>query len=48
MDGVTIGAAGNVSLYLDGTIQEVILYGSDESSNRTGIESNINTHYSIY
>ena len=48
MDGVTIGAAGNVSLYLDGTIQEVILYGSDESSNRTGIESNINTYYTIY
>jgi len=31
-----------------GTVQEIILYGTDQSSNRTGIESNINTYYSIY
>ena len=31
-----------------GLFQEVIIYDSDESSNRTGIESNINTFYSIY
>ena len=30
------------------TMQELILYPSDQSSNRTGIESNINTYYSIY
>ena len=28
--------------------QETIIYTSDQSSNRTGIESNINTFYSIY
>ena len=31
-----------------GLFQEVIIYDSDKSSNRTGIESNINTFYSIY
>jgi len=29
-------------------IQELVIYGSDQDSNRTGIETNINTHYSIY
>ena len=29
-------------------IQEVIIYPSDQSSNRTGIEGNINDHYGIY
>lgn len=28
--------------------KEAIFYGSNQSSNRTGIESNINSHYSIY
>lgn len=32
----------------EGNIQEIILYPSDQSSNRTNIESNINTFYSIY
>ena len=32
----------------DGTIQEVLVYNSDQSSNRTPIEKNLNTHYSIY
>jgi len=50
MDGVTIGVVGTLGTgyCLDGTIQEVILYNSDEASNRTGIESNINDFYSIY
>jgi hypothetical protein len=30
------------------SIKELIIYNSDQSSNRTGIESNINTYYSIY
>lgn len=29
-------------------LQEMIIYPSDQSSNRTGIESNINTYYAIY
>jgi len=31
-----------------GTFQEVIVYLDDQSSNRTGIESDINTYFSIY
>ena len=33
---------------LDGTIKEIILYQSDQSSNRTALEANINSQYSIY
>jgi len=48
-DGIGVG----VLLYrngfrLQGFTQEIIIYNSDESSNRTGIESNINDFYSIY
>jgi len=32
---------------LDGYISELVVYNSDQSANRTGIESNIMTHYSI-
>jgi hypothetical protein len=31
-----------------GNMQEIILYNTDQSSNRTAIETNINTFYSIY
>jgi hypothetical protein len=34
--------------HLDGKLQELIMYSSDQSSNRTNIEDNINTFYSIY
>ena len=34
--------------FLDGTIQEIILYPSDQSANRTDIETNINDYYTIY
>jgi len=34
--------------YSNGKLQEVIVYDSDQSANRTGIESNINDFYSIY
>ena len=33
---------------LNGKIAEMIFYNTDQSSNRTGIESNINTYYTIY
>jgi hypothetical protein len=43
---------GNTSLtsseHWSGNIQEVIFYPSDQSGVRTGIETNINTFYSIY
>jgi hypothetical protein len=34
--------------YSDGNLQEIVLYSSNQSSNRTGIETNINDFYSIY
>jgi len=34
--------------YLNGTIQVLIAYPSDQSANRTGIETNINNYFSIY
>ena len=37
----------NASIYT-GNIQEIIIYNSNQSSNRTGIETNINDFYSIY
>jgi len=44
-----IGRGLNSATYsFDNVIQEVILYESDQSSNRTGIETNINTYFSIY
>ena len=33
---------------LDFIIQEIIIYPTDQSTNRTGIETNINTEYTIY
>jgi hypothetical protein len=38
----------NNTLHFGGKIQEIIVYRSDQSSNRTGIQNNINTYYSIY
>jgi hypothetical protein len=32
----------------NGTMQEIVLYNSDKSANRTGIEDNINDYYTIY
>ena len=39
---------GSLNNYFAGRIKEIILYTSDQSSNRTGIETNINDFYSIY
>lgn len=36
------------SFYTNSNFSEVIFYNSNQSSNRTGINSNINTFYSIY
>jgi hypothetical protein len=48
--GITIGIAGNNTndSAFNGTMQELIFYPSNQSSNRTGIETNINSFYSIY
>ena len=48
--GYTIGAfndAGNIGSNLNGTIQEVIVYASDQSDNRTALEANIGEVYGI-
>lgn len=42
-----IGAVNGAN-FLDGFLQEIIIYNSDQSANRTGIESNIDTYYDIY
>jgi len=41
---------GSSEIYdqFQGKIQEVFIYDTDQSSNRTGIETNINNFYSIY
>ena len=43
-----IGAIGATSFHINGDFQEFILYDVDRSGNRTNIEDNINTFYSIY
>jgi hypothetical protein len=48
-DDYTIGTYAGSSFWLfAGKIQEVVLFSTDHGGNRTGIESNINTYYSIY
>lgn len=49
LDGLTIGArtVNNQYPWL-GTLQEYVLYGADQSSNRTAIETNLNDYFSIY
>ena len=42
-----IGQKTNKNFY-SGNLQEMIIYNPSQSSNRTGIESNVNTFYSIY
>ena len=37
-----------LSDYCHGHIQEIVYYNSNQSTNRTGIETNINTYYTIY
>jgi hypothetical protein len=44
----SIGRLGQQSLWYKSYQQEIIIYESDESSNRSDIETNINGYYSIY
>ena len=41
-------ASNLTQLHSDGLIQEIIIYDTDQSSNRVSIEQNINNHYNIY
>lgn len=48
-DEFYIGRGRNAApLFLDGTIQEIIIYASDQSANRNDMEADINNYYSIY
>ena len=47
-DTVRLMSRGLGTARWTGSLQEVVLYDTEQSSNRTGIESNINTFYSIY
>ena len=42
------GGNSTVGAYVQGQIRELIIFGTDETSNRTDIETNINDRYSIY
>jgi len=46
--GFDIGMQLSSSRYSNNKFSEVIFYTSNQNTNRTGIESNINTFYSIY
>ena len=44
----TIGSLGDGTQPFNGNAQEILIYVSDQSSNQTNIETNINDFYSIY
>jgi len=46
--GMGLNASNVGSLYLKGTIQEVVLYASDKTSDRGNINSSINGFYGMY
>ena len=49
MTGIVIGANHDTANnFWDGDIQELIIYNSNETSNFTALETNINSHYSIF
>jgi len=48
MSGVTLGSAATGLIAMVGTMQEAIIYGSNKSTDLSGIETNINDFYSIY
>jgi hypothetical protein len=39
---------GYTAFELEATVQEVIIFTSSQTSNRAGIESNINTYFGVY
>jgi hypothetical protein len=48
VSSITIGRLGTGSLVSDVKLQELILYPSDASANKSGVSTNINDFYSIY
>jgi len=47
-NSISIGSRGEGSFPMNGNIQEIVMYESNQSANRAGIESNINSNYNIY
>ena len=47
-NGLALGSRGDGDNNANVQFQEAIFYASDQSANRTGIESNINAYYNIY
>ena len=47
-DRLSIGIQFSNNTAIDGCISEIIIYPTDQSSNITGIETNINNEYTIY
>lgn len=45
---ITFLSRGNGTLFANAYLQEYIVYGSDKTSDRVGIETNINSYYGIY
>ena len=45
---LTVGAANSGANLLQGVVQELFIYPSNQTANRTAIEANINAHYAIY
>ena len=48
LDGIHMGEHGAQSANATVKVQEFIIYLTDESANKSGIETNINNEYSIY
>jgi hypothetical protein len=48
VNGTGIGQSPNQTQRHLGKIQEIILWNSDQSANKTAIETNINNYYGIY
>ena len=48
LNGTTVNISSNSNFWQMFSMQEIIFWESDQSSNRTGIESNVNTYFSIY
>jgi hypothetical protein len=47
-DKLTIGNLEAIDRFMDGSIKELIIYNSDQTANRTALETNINSHYSLF
>lgn len=47
-DFTRIGGNQHANVYMEGTMQEIVIFESDLSSDRTAIETNMNTYYQVY